>query len=92
MKATMNDDTLVAKINDDDEVKVMETIDGPLKWLATNQLAEKDEFEHKLKELETLCSPIMAKLCQSDDVATGESGRTVKGNRGPTIEEVDSCG
>ncbi|CAF0985707.1 unnamed protein product [Didymodactylos carnosus] len=89
MKTTMNDSTLVAKVNGDDKAKVTESIDGALKWLAANQLAEKNEFEHKLKELEKLCSPIMAKLYQNDDGATGESGRTAKGNRGPTTEELD---
>ncbi|CAF0956780.1 unnamed protein product [Didymodactylos carnosus] len=89
MKTTMNDSTLVAKVNGDDKAKVTESIDGALKWLAANQLAEKNEFEHKLKELEKLCSPIMARLYQSDDGVTGESGRTAKGNRGPTIEELD---
>ena len=55
-------------------------------WLDNNTLAEKDEFEHKLDELQKVCSPIMMKLHggpQSQGQQTGYSGR------GPTVEEVD---
>lgn len=43
-------------------------------------MAEKDEFEHKLKELQQECSPIMMKLHQ---------GAPQQGAKGPTVEEVD---
>lgn len=51
-----------------------------LSWLDNNQLAEKDEFEDKLKELQKDCSPIMVKLHQ---------GSQPGGAKGPTVEEVD---
>ncbi|KAJ0102323.1 hypothetical protein Patl1_06328 [Pistacia atlantica] len=57
-------------------------------------LQEADEFEDKMKELESLCNPIIAKMYQGgagappggmdEDVpTTGGSGA------GPKIEEVD---
>ncbi|KAB2596116.1 heat shock cognate 70 kDa protein 2 [Pyrus ussuriensis x Pyrus communis] len=35
-----------------------------IQWLEENQLAEADEFEDKLKELESICNPIIAKVHQ----------------------------
>ena len=63
-----------------------------LAWLDGNSLAEKEEFEDKLQELQKLCSPIMARLhgqgrgaSQSQGPAQGHG--TASG--GPTVEEVD---
>ena len=62
MKTSINDDKIAAKISADDKTKINETIESTLKWMDSNQLADKDEFEHKLKEIEKICSPIMTKL------------------------------
>jgi len=62
MKTTVNDEKLADKIDADDKKKITETIEETLKWMEANQLAEKEEFEHKLKEVEKTCSPIMTKL------------------------------
>ncbi|KAM1780077.1 hypothetical protein ACFX11_041460 [Malus domestica] len=35
-----------------------------IQWLDENQLAEADEFEDKLKELESICNPIISKVHQ----------------------------
>ena len=66
------------------------------------QLAEKDEFEHKQKELEKVCMPIVTKLYQGAGGggmpggaggfpgAGGSAGASASGGaKGPTIEEVD---
>ncbi|CAF1054324.1 unnamed protein product [Didymodactylos carnosus] len=102
MKTTMSDDKLAGKISDGDKAKVTSTIDDALKWLEANQLAEKDEFEHKLKDVEKICSPIMTKLYQGEGGAAGPGGMPggfpgagagghggKGGASGPTIEEVD---
>jgi heat shock protein 1/8 len=67
-------------------------------------LAEKDEFEHKQKELEKVCTPIVTKLYEGSGGPTGgfSSGPGAEGfhgsggyggrsgeSKGPTIEEVD---
>ncbi|CAF0822873.1 unnamed protein product [Rotaria sordida] len=62
MKTTINDEKLADKIEADDKKKIADAIEETLKWMEANQLAEKEEFEHKLKEVEKLCSPIMTKL------------------------------
>ena len=59
------------------------------------QLAEKDEFEHKQKELEKVCMPIVTKLYQgAGGPAPGSfpgagAGSGAGKSKGPTIEEVD---
>jgi len=67
------------------------------------QLAEKEEFEHKQKELEKVCMPIVTKLYQGAGGAppggaggfpggfpgAGATGASDGGSKGPTIEEVD---
>merc|ERR1711868_178044 len=60
---------------------------------------EKDEFEHKKKELESVANPIMTKLYQAAGGApggmpggmpgAGAAGSTTNPQQGPTIEEVD---
>jgi len=104
MKTTMNDEKLATKLAADDKTKITDTIDQTLKWLEANQLAEKDEFEHKLKEVEKICAPIMTKLYGGDASggmpggpggfpgagAGGPGGKKGGGaGSGPTIEEVD---
>ncbi|KAL3878648.1 hypothetical protein ACJMK2_030979 [Sinanodonta woodiana] len=54
-----------------------------LQWLESNSLAEKDEFDHKMKDLQSTCSPVMAKL-HGGGQRQGEGGA-----QGPKVEEVD---
>jgi heat shock protein 1/8 len=62
MKTSINDDQVSSKLSSEDKSKINDTVDAALKWMEANQLAEKAEFEHKLKEIEQICSPIMTKL------------------------------
>merc|ERR1719310_756716 len=62
MKNTLGDDKLKDKISEDDKTKAEKAIDDALAWLESNQLAEKEEFEHKQKEVEGICSPIMQSM------------------------------
>ena len=41
-----------------------DAIEQAIQWLDNNQLAEADEFEDKMKELESICNPIIAKMYQ----------------------------
>merc|ERR1719364_481365 len=59
MKNTLGDDKLKDKISEDDKEKATKAVDDALSWLESNQLAEKEEFEHKQKEVEGIRSPIM---------------------------------
>jgi len=94
---------LADKIDAEDKKKITEAIEEALKWMETNQLAEKEEFEHKLKEVEKLCAPIMTKLYGGAGGPGGMPGGMpggfpggaggpqpgAGGSAGPTIEEVD---
>ncbi|KRY58601.1 Heat shock cognate 71 kDa protein, partial [Trichinella britovi] len=104
VKSTIEDEKLKDKIPESDRKAVLNKCEEVLRWLETNQLAEKDEFEHKQKDLESLCNPIMAKLYQGDGgggmpggmpnfagSAGGPPGGASRGGGGgPTIEE-SSC-
>ena len=52
----------------------MDKVNDTIKWLDANQLAEKEEYEHKQKELEGICNPIITKLYASAGGAGGMPG------------------
>ncbi|KAJ8539236.1 hypothetical protein K7X08_013488 [Anisodus acutangulus] len=97
MRNTIRD----GKLDPSEKQKTEKAVDETIEWLDRNQLAEVDEFEDKLKELENLCNPIIAKMYQGGaggDVPMGGSadtgagyGKAGSGNSGagPKIEEVD---
>lgn len=105
MKSTVEDEKLKDKISEADKNTILEKVNEVIRWLDGNQLAEKEEFEDKQKELESLCSPIITKLYQSGGGAPGGmpggfpggfpgAGGAAPGagggtGTGPTIEEVD---
>ncbi|CAG7899735.1 unnamed protein product [Brassica rapa] len=97
MRNTVKDEKLAQKLDQEDKQKIEKAIDETIEWIEGNQLAEVDEFEYKLKELEGICSPIISKMYQGGasagganegmpgDGGSGGSG----GGQGPKIEEVD---
>lgn len=101
MKATMEDDKLKDKITESDKKTILDKCNDTIKWLDANQLADKEEYEHRQKELEAVCNPIITKLYQSaggappggmpgfPGGAPGAGGAAPGGGSGPTIEEVD---
>ena len=78
------------KLGNEDKSKVNQEVDEALKWLDSNQLAEKEEYEDKYQQLQKVCTPIMAKL---HGAASGQQGQGAQGHGGagggPTVEEVD---
>ena len=62
IKQSMDDEKLAGKVSDDDKASVKTKVDEVLSWLDENQTAEKDEYEHQRKELESVVNPIMSKL------------------------------
>ncbi|KAH3852888.1 heat shock protein 70 B2-like [Dreissena polymorpha] len=75
-----------SKVSSADKDKVNRICEECSRWLDNNSLADRDEFEHKLEEVQKQCAPIMVKLHggQGQTGATGNSGR-----KGPTVEEMD---
>ncbi|XP_039439065.1 heat shock 70 kDa protein cognate 2 [Culex pipiens pallens] len=86
------EDAAAGKLTDEDKKTVQDKCAQEMSWLDTNTLAEKDEFEHRLKDCQRVCGPIMAKMHQGGGGA-GEGGATAggaaTGGKGPTVEEVD---
>jgi L1 cell adhesion molecule like protein len=105
MKSTVEDEKLKDKLPESDRKLIMDKCQDIIKWLDSNQLAEKEEFEHKLKEAESVCNPIITKLYQGagggapggfpggmpGGGAGAHAGHGHGGGSGggPTIEEVD---
>jgi len=104
MKSTVEDEKLKDKITEGDRKTILDKCAEMIRWLDSNQLADKEEFEHKQKEIEGVCTPIITKLYQSaggmpggfpggagGPGAPGAAGGAPGGGAagGPTIEEVD---
>ncbi|EDW19253.1 heat shock 70 kDa protein cognate 1 [Drosophila mojavensis] len=96
IRSTLDDEQLRSRISDTDRQTIVQKCDETISWLDANQLAERQEFEHKQQELERICNPIMTRLYQSAGMqpppaqASGGGGSGAGGlGGGPTIEEVD---
>jgi len=69
--------------------------DAVVQWLDNNQLADKEEYEYKLKEIQKSCSALMMKIHgaagRPGNAPPGDAANGFPGSRpgGPTIEEVD---
>merc|ERR1712118_641764 len=56
-------------MGDGDKEKIEKAVQEALDWLDKNQLAEKDEFEAKQKEVEGIVNPIMMKVSKQQAAA-----------------------
>merc|ERR1711862_987819 len=65
MRNTLQEEKLKDKFESGDKEKIEAAVQDALDWLDKNQLAEKDEFEGKQKELEGVVNPIMMKVYQA---------------------------
>lgn len=102
MFSQVEDDKMKDKISESEKQQILDKCNETVKWLDSNQLAEKDEYEHKQKEVEAVCNPIITKLYQGAGGAPGGmpggmpggfpgagGAAPGAGGAGPTIEEVD---
>lgn len=84
------EDAPAGRLSDADKQVVKDKCASEMSWLDANNLAEKDEFEHHLKELQKVCGPIMGKIHQAGASGGGNGASGASGpQRGPTVEEVD---
>jgi len=103
MKQTIDDEQVKSKLDESDRKKITEKCDETIRWLESNQSAEKEEFEHQQKDLEAICNPIVKKMYEAAGGAPGggmpggmpggaagaRAGAGAQSGGGPTIEEVD---
>ncbi|KAJ0050877.1 hypothetical protein NL108_009286 [Boleophthalmus pectinirostris] len=89
VKDSVQDEAVSSKLSQDDRKKLLDMCEETMSWLDNNQLAEVEEYQHKQKELEKVCKPIISKLYQGVP-PTGSCREDARGSsQGPTIEEVD---
>ncbi|CAI9094747.1 OLC1v1030534C1 [Oldenlandia corymbosa var. corymbosa] len=95
MRNTVKDDKIGSKLDPADKKKIEDAIESSIQWVEGNQLAETDEFEDKMKELESICNPIIANMYQgvgggNSSMDANEAPPPPRGSgAGPKIEEVD---
>eukprot|EP00391_Amoebophrya_sp_Ameob2_P010383 CAMPEP_0178988634 /NCGR_PEP_ID=MMETSP0795-20121207/3912_1 /TAXON_ID=88552 /ORGANISM="Amoebophrya sp., Strain Ameob2" /LENGTH=652 /DNA_ID=CAMNT_0020679915 /DNA_START=288 /DNA_END=2246 /DNA_ORIENTATION=- len=102
MRNTLDDPNLKKKFEGDDKDQIEAAVKEALDWLDRNQMAEKDEFEAKQKEVEAVANPIMMKVYQAAGGGAGGMPGGMPGaggdmpdmtgagaGAGPTVEEVD---
>merc|ERR1711998_644410 len=94
MRNKINDEKCRSLLDDTLKKTIEDAVSKAIEWLDKNQSAEKAEYETKLKELENILNPIMAKMYQSGatpknmpNASSGSYGDNA--NKGPTFEEVD---
>ncbi|KAM7443348.1 Heat shock 70 kDa protein 1A [Porites harrisoni] len=84
VKQTAEDPNVVNKLNADDLEIVKNKTQEVMAWLDRNSMADKEEYEEKQKDLQQVCSPIMAKLHGQQ-----QPQQSYSSSDGPTVEEVD---
>jgi len=94
LRNTLKDNNVASKIDPDDKAKLERLIEETTKWLDTHPTAEKEDFEKKQKDLESIAMPIMTKMYQQEGASGGgmPGGSAPSGAShpsGPTVDEVD---
>ena len=96
MRNSVNDEKMAGKLEAADKETIEKAVSETTDWLDANQMGEKDEYEGKQKELESICNPIMMKLYGAGGAEGGMPGGGMpagapsdEGGAGPTIDEVD---
>lgn len=80
------------KISPQEKSEAQRACEETIKWLDANTLAEKEEYDDKMKSLTKLCTPIMTKIHNGGGASSScgqQSGGFGAGRNGPTVEEVD---
>jgi len=87
LRNSIRDDKLKDKFSESDKETLEKALDETMKWLDNNQMADKNEYEHKQKELEKIAMPIMTTLYQQGGIPDVSTESNTK--KQPHIEEVD---
>ena len=82
-----------SKLTSEDSAAVKQICQQVIDWMDNNQLAEVEEYEDKLSELQKACTPIMTKLHQQQQQGNSQQTCGAQANSancgdGPTVEEV----
>ncbi len=55
---------MASKLSPEDKERIEKAVEDNINWLDSNQLAEKEEFEDKQRELESIANPILSRMYQ----------------------------
>merc|ERR1712185_254450 len=65
LKNTLEDDEgLGGQISDEDKETIEEAVNEVIDWLDDNLEAEKEDYDEKLEEVESICNPIVSEIYQ----------------------------
>lgn len=66
MRNTIEDkEKLADKIEDSDKEKIKEALQEAQEWINSHEDAEKEDLESQLKDLQSICDPIISKVYQA---------------------------
>jgi heat shock protein 5 len=72
MKNTIEDpEKAGSKISESDKKTIKEAVTEAKDWIEHNQQADKEQFEEQLKELQSICDPIIGKLYKDQGHSSG---------------------
>ncbi|KAL3523802.1 hypothetical protein ACH5RR_016636 [Cinchona calisaya] len=63
VRNAMKDEKISAELPPADKEKIEDAIEQAIKWLNADQLAEAYEIEDEMKEPESICKPVISKIC-----------------------------
>jgi L1 cell adhesion molecule like protein len=92
MRNSMKDEKVGATLTADDKKTIETALEDTIQWLDRDQDADKVVLEDKLKQLEGICNPIIAKMYSGGSSGCGmpqSNNSADNASRGPKIEEVD---
>ena len=98
LRSTLDDEAMKEKIVGENRVKLTETVTEALTWLEEHSSDEKDSFDNKRKEVESVANPILTKVYASAEAGGGGAGQEDPSSsssssggegEGPTVEEAD---
>merc|ERR1712173_238658 len=86
MKSTIEDDNIKSKVSNEDRSAIKEKCEEAIRWLDSNQTAEKEEYADKLVEVEAVCKPIVTKMYGSANAGASNmpNGSGMPTGSGPT--------
>jgi len=82
LRNTLQDPKMKDKITDSDKKALEKAVQETVKWMDSNEAAEKEEYDHKLEELQGVANPIMTKLYQGAGGPGGPGGMPDFGGMG----------
>jgi len=92
-RQTLNDEKLKDKFSNDEKKLINDKADETLKWANDHPVAGKDEYEAKIKELESVFNPIMQRVYQQtggqqDHEGMGQGSSSTSGKT-TNVDDVD---